>query len=288
MLLDKPVLQDWDYKPYNELKYSNNTAKTTDYRINTDVKYSIIKGLDATLLYQYNKGFIEQEDYKSQQTYYTRNYINQFTEVDSSGIKRPVPLGGILDQGAIRYEAHNVRTQLNYNHGWYNRNHSKYHQIITLAGAEVRGIKTLVETLRFYGYNKDLPNISVIDYDKTFPLYYSPSAVKKIDYLNRNTSTADRYISYYLNAKYIFQRRYILSASVRKDESNLFGVNANQKGVPLWSVGASWEMSQENFYHVGWLPFLKLRITNGYKGNVDKSVSAYTTAQIDGQNSWRT
>jgi TonB-linked SusC/RagA family outer membrane protein len=284
----KTVLLDWDYKPYNELKYSNNTTKTTDYRINTDVKYSIIKGLDATLLYQYNKGFIEQEDYKSQQTYYTRNYINQFTEVDSGEIKRPVPLGGILDQGAMRYEAHNVRTQLNYNHGWYNRNHSKYHQIITLAGAEVRAIKTFVETLRFYGYNKDLPNMSVIDYDKTFPLYYSPSAVKKIDYLNRNTSTADRYISYYLNAKYIFQRRYILSASVRKDESNLFGVNANQKGVPLWSIGASWEMSQENFYHVGWLPFLKLRITNGYKGNVDKSVSAYTTAQIDGQNSWRT
>ena len=32
--------------------------------------------------------------------------------------------------------------------------------------------------------------------------------------------------------------RYILSGSARKDESNLFGVNANQKGVPLWSAGS--------------------------------------------------
>lgn len=283
-----PPLLDWDYKPYNDLKYSDNSIKTTDYRINSDAKYSIFKWLDATVLYQYNKGFIEQEDYKSQQTYYTRNYINQFTEIDSSGgVKRPVPLGGILDQSAIRYEAHNIRTQLNYNYNWYNRSHGKHHQIMALAGTEVRGIKTIHEKLRTYGYNKNQPIISPpVDYDKEFPLYHTPFALRKIDYSNRTTNTADRYISYYLNTKYIFQRRYILSASIRKDESNLFGVSTNQKGVPLWSMGASWEMSQENFYHIGWLPFLKLRITNGYKGNVDKTVSAYTTARIDELNGW--
>ncbi|THU40848.1 SusC/RagA family TonB-linked outer membrane protein [Niastella caeni] len=281
------TLLDWNYKPYNELKYSDNTIKTTDYRVNADAKYSFTKWLDATVQYQYNKGFIEQEDYKSQQTYFTRNLINQFTEVDSSNrVIHHVPLGGILDQGASRYEAHNIRTQINYNHGWYNRNHSKYHQIIAMAGAEVRGIKTLNEIHRTYGYNKDQPTNSPVDYDNTYPMYYAPFAYKKIDYINRNRTTSDRYISYYLNAKYIFQRKYILSASTRKDESNLFGVSANQKGVPLWSVGASWEMSQENFYHIGWLPFLRLRITNGYKGNVDKSVSAYTTARTDDRNIW--
>lgn len=283
------VLLDWNYRPYDELKYSDNSNKTTDYRINADVKYSILKGLEFTALYQYNKGFIEGEDYHSLQTYYTQNYINQFTEIDPSwNVIRHVPLGGIMDRGTQRYEAHNVRAQLNYNQGWYNRNRSKYHQVIALAGAEVRGIKTLYETLRFYGYNKNQPYNNTVDYNNTFPLFNAPFTYKNIDYKDHNRNTADRYISYYLNAKYIFQRRYILSASVRKDESNLFGVSANQKGVPLWSAGVSWEMSQENFYHMGWLPFLKLRITNGYKGNVDKSVSAYTTAQNDGLNIWRT
>ncbi|WP_158085277.1 SusC/RagA family TonB-linked outer membrane protein [Niastella vici] len=282
------ILQDWDYKPYNELKYSDNATKTTDYRLNADIKYSILKGLEFTALYQYNKGFIEGEDYKSLQTYYTRNYINQFTEDSAGNVTRPVPLGGIMDKVTQRYEAHNVRAQLNYNQGWYNRNRSKYHQVITLAGAEVRGLKTLYETLRFYGYNKDQPYNNTVDYGNTFPLFNAPFIYKSIEYKDHNRNTADRYISYYLNAKYIFQRRYILSASVRKDESNLFGVSTNQKGVPLWSAGVSWEMNQENFYHVGWLPFLKLRLTNGYKGNVDKSVSAYTTAQNDGLNIWRT
>src|SRR6185295_8713660 len=140
------------------------------------------------------------------------------------------------------------------------------------------------ETLRFYGYNKDQQTSSTVNYDSSFPMLYSPFATKKIDFKNYNKTTTDRYVSYYLNAKYIFQRRYILSASIRKDESNLFGVKTNQKGVPLWSVGTSWELNQERFYRITWLPYLKLRITNGYKGNVDRTVSAYTTASIDAVN----
>jgi hypothetical protein len=75
----------------------------------------------------------------------------------------------------------------------------------------------------------------------------------------------------------------MLSASARRDESNLFGVNANQKGVPLGSVGGSWQISREPFYRWKWLPFLKLRVTDGYNGNVDRSVSAYTTANVNSQ-----
>lgn len=282
------TLLDWNYRPYDELKFSDNTTKTTDYRINADAKYSIFKWLDATVLYQYNKGFVEQEDYKSQQTYFTRNLINRFSEVDSAGgLNHHVPLGGILDQGAIRYDAHNIRTQLNLNYSWYNRNHSKHHQITALAGSEIRSYRSFVETLRLYGYKTNQPNNNnLVDYEEEYPLYHAPVIYQQIPFQNHKRNLADRYISYYLNAKYIFQRRYILSASARKDESNLFGVSANQKGIPLWSVGASWEMSQEKFYRMGWLPFLKLRITNGYKGNVDKTVSAYTTASYDDLNAY--
>lgn len=280
-------LLDWDYKPYNELKYSDNSIKSTDYRINTDAKYTILKGLDVSVLYQYNKGFIDREDYYSQQTYYTRNYINQFTDVSSGEVVKRVPQGGILDQGSIQYEAHNTRSQINYDHNWYNPKQSKHHQVTAMAGAEVRNLRTFYETLRLYGYNKDMASSYNVTYDTAFPMFYAPFTKNKIENRNIKRNETDRYISYYLNAKYIFQRKYILSGSIRKDESNLFGVSTNQKGVPLWSIGASWELSQENFYRVGWLPFLRLRITNGYKGNVDKSVSAFTTVKKDAiANTW--
>jgi TonB-linked SusC/RagA family outer membrane protein len=281
-------LLDWDYRPLEEFKLNDNSTKTTDYRINADVKLVIVKGLDINALYQFNRGFIEQNDYKSQQTYFTRNLINQFSEIDSTGqLIHHIPLGGILDQSSTEYEAHNVRTQINYNHSWYNQSHTKHHLLTALAGAEVRSIKSQLGIIRSYGYKKDIQTSEEVRYGVTYPLFHAPSDPDDIPYRNFRRGTVDNYISYYVNAKYIFQRRYILSANARKDESNIFGVKTNQKGVPLWSVGVSWELSQENFYRIAWLPFLKLRITNGYNGNVDKSVSAYTTAQIERPNIWR-
>src|SRR3546814_11150568 len=74
--------------------------------------------------------------------------------------------------------------------------------------------------------------------------------------------------------------RYIVSASARFDQSNLFGVKANQKGVPLYSLGLSWILNKEGFYDLGWLPFMKIRATYGKSGNVNKSLSAFTTARF--------
>ena len=284
-------LLPWNFKPLDDLRNSDNTTKINDYRINADLKYNVFKGMDITALYSYNKGYSDMEDYNSQQTYFTRNLINQFTEINSvqgqGQVVHHIPLGGILDETNTRYEAHNVRGQLNYAHLWHNNSYSKKHAINAIAGAEVRSIKGQTDVTRLYGYNKDLQTSTAVDYDNLFPLYNAPFSTSRIEYKNRNKSTTDAYVSYYINAKYIFQNRYILSISARKDESNLFGVKTNQKGVPLWSAGVSWDVSQENFYHVGWMPFLKVRVTNGYNGNVDRTVAALTTAQIDvGQNTW--
>src|SRR5690606_21978303 len=65
--------------------------------------------------------------------------------------------------------------------------------------------------------------------------------------------------------------------SARYDGSNLFGVKTNQKGTPLWSLGGSWDISKETFYHVDPISYLRLRTTYGVSGNVNKSVTHYPT-----------
>lgn len=70
----------------------------------------------------------------------------------------------------------------------------------------------------------------------------------------------------------------MLSSSIRWDGSNLFGVKTNQKGVPLWSVGGSWNISNEAFYPLArTVPYLRLRTTYGVSGNVNKAVTHYPT-----------
>lgn len=78
----------------------------------------------------------------------------------------------------------------------------------------------------------------------------------------------NRFVSAYANASYIFKRRYSLNGSFRKDASNILGMSTNDRWNPLWSSGMGWELSREGFYRSSILPYLRLRVTYGYSGNV--------------------
>ena len=53
-----------------------------------------------------------------------------------------------------------------------------------------------------------------------------------------------RYVSFLGNASYTSNKLYTLYGSVRKDGTNLFGVNTNNRWKPLWSTGAKWDISK--------------------------------------------
>lgn len=275
-------LLDWQFRPLDEIGLADNKTNLTDYRINIGLKYQLFNDLSAAVLYQYNKGVSDQQNLHNQQTYFTRDLINQFSQINGTSITRPIPLGDILDKSTQNYTAHNFRGQLNYQHSW-NENHA----LSAIGGAEIRRFDNQGSVTRLYGYNRDRQTHAIVDYITNFPSYQNPSKLQPIPYKDKDQFSKDRYVSYYVNAAYTFHKRYILSASARKDESNIFGVRTNQKGVPLWSAGLAWEVNKEPFYHAqNWLPYLKLRVTHGYNGNVDRTVSAFTSAVIDGINNW--
>ncbi|PZR18253.1 MAG: SusC/RagA family TonB-linked outer membrane protein [Flavobacterium psychrophilum] len=275
-------LLDWNLRPLDELRLSNNRTTLTDYRINTGLKYTILKGLSANILYQYNRGFSEQRNLQGFETYFTRNLINQYTQINGDSLITPVPYGSILDKVNQTYQAHNIRVQAEYNYTW-----SPTHTFNIFAGAELRSLINQISTSRLYGYDPERQTSLPVDYLTGFPLYHTPFYLFKVPNIDKNRRTTDRYISYFVNAAYTIKKRYTISISSRKDESNIFGVKTNQKGIPLWSAGASWELSKESFYQQGnWLPYLRFRITHGYNGNVDRSVSAFTTASMLGMNNY--
>ncbi len=218
------LLLDWRYRPLDELKYSDNVARLTDYRINIGLSYKILKGLEARAYYQFGRGDSIANNYQSLQTYSTRNLINQFTRLNNSAATYIVPKGGILDQYRYTYTANYARLQLNY------ADSSLGGGILhVLGGGEIRDISGDRRAERFYGYNKEDGNSIGVDYMNFYP-QYSGGQPSKILYLNQQVNTAERYLSYYMTADYTYHDRYILSASGRRDESNLFGVRTNQKG----------------------------------------------------------
>jgi TonB-linked SusC/RagA family outer membrane protein len=269
-------LLDWHYRPLDELRNADNRVSLTDYRINIGLRYSILKSLDLHAYYQFGRGDSDLVNYNSLNTYYTRNLINSFTQTTGGMLSYPVPKGGIMHETDDGYTQNNLRIQLNYSDTLF-----RHGLLNAIGGVEVRDIEGKDRNSWEYGYDPDLGVGMPVDYLHTYPEYTTGLPIQ-LPYLDGTVGTSERYLSYYTNAVYSWRGRYMVSGSARRDESNLFGVRANQKGVPLWSGGLAWDVSKEKFYHLRELPFLKLRVTDGYTGNVDRNLSAYTTANVNG------
>lgn len=269
-------LLNWEYAPLQELRNADDYTLSDNLQFNVNAAYNFSPSLKANILYNYHKDLEGDYNLYNSQSYYARDLINQFTQVNSDGsLYCPVPLGGILDQGNDVTADWNLRGQLTFSRTWGQKN-----SVNAIGGMEIQDVHTVDNAYRLYGYDDSHASSIPVDYITLFQKYYNPYSNGSIPYDNFSSDLTDRYISYFSNAAYTYAGKYTISASGRFDQSNLFGVKTNQRGVPLWSSGISWDMAKEAFYHSTILPYLKLRLTYGFNGNVDKSVTAYTTAQV--------
>jgi TonB-linked SusC/RagA family outer membrane protein len=268
------LLLDWKYRPLEELNLADKKIKLLNITMNLGLRYDILKFLSIEARYQFTKQTTENRQYYDPASYFVRNLVNRFTQINGTTVKNIIPKGGILDLGDASTTSHSGRLQLNFNHNW-----SPVHQLTALAGAEIRQVEIASHSNRSYGYNDEFLTAYNIDYADTYPVYASLTSASRIPNLLGFSGFLDRYVSVFANAAYTLHSKYILSASVRKDASNLFGVKTNQKAVPLWSSGIAWNINKESFYKSGILPVCRLRITYGYSGNIDNTRSAFPTIE---------
>jgi TonB-linked SusC/RagA family outer membrane protein len=265
---------NWQYRPLDELNNADNTSNSLDNRINLGISYKIIPGLTAGFKYQYENASVLVNNNYSTATYYTRNLINEYSQQNANGsFSYPIPNGGILQQSNALLNSHHFRGQLN-----YSTTIKQKHELNAILGGEVSSTGNSGSSNTAYGYDKNTEsNYSQINFSDYYNL--SPSGVGSSQIPNNQSffRATDHYISYFSNVSYTYDSRYTFSLSGRIDRSNLFGVSTNQKSVPLYSAGLSWDLGKEQFYHVDWLPYLKLRATYGYNANVNKTATAVTT-----------
>lgn len=266
--LKVPGLLDWYYKPLDELRANDNVSKQYNSRLGGGVRYAIIPGISLELKGQYEKSVGDISLYYSTSTYFVRDLVNQFMFIDPSGRSQyPVPLGGILDKTNIMQESWNIRAQLTLNRSW------GVHSINAIAGSEAKEFTYRSDKGRKYGYDPlTLAYNSSMDYKNSF--VRRPAGAGRIVDGNGVFETLNRFRSYFGNIGYNLRDKYTFTVSARMDGSNFFGVNSNQRNIPLWSSGVLWDISSEEFYKVKAIPYLKARITYGYNGNLNNSATA--------------
>lgn len=260
-------LLNWNYVPLDELKQNYDKTNIIDNRINLGGKYNITRELNIEAKFQYQKTTSSGRDFSSQDSYTFRNLYNRFANL-TTGL-RPIPLGGILDLSNSNLVSYRSRLQLNYIRNW------KQHSVTALAGAEINSATSEAFYNKLYGYDESIGTFKNVDLITVFPT--NPTGSGQITGNGTPSKKHDRFLSYFSNASYYFRNKYSITTSARIDKSNLFGVNTNQKAVPLYSIGAGWDFSKEQFVQLPWLNNGKLRLTYGYNGNLNKNVTAVTT-----------
>jgi TonB-linked SusC/RagA family outer membrane protein len=266
-------LLNWKYYPLEDYKHDRTNTRQEQIVANISASYKFLKGFDLVINYQYQRQWGNAERYADIESYYARYWVNSLARLSRTSAPDTfrIPIGGILQTSNGSVNSQSFRTQLNFSQTWGD------HSINALSGFEIRSvISGPNQTTTLYGYSKDPLHYAVVNFDVPYPNYtngqptYIPGQPVISNILN------NRFVSLYGNIAYVFKQRYSVSASARKDASNLFGLNTNDKWNPLWSSGFAWEISKEKFYDWHSMPYLKFKITWGYSGNVDLSRTALT------------
>lgn len=269
---------DWRYIPLNEINLSENTTNSHDIRIGSGLLFNVTKGLSFDVKHNYHLMNNDDSQFYSDQSYYVRNLVNRYMQADGS---LKFPYNGLLYKANAKLSTHELRSQVNY----YSQFSSKS-ELVGIAGFEIREVQNTSNSSQYYDYDQQLlTHNNQWDFTTRFPV--RPSGTARIPLpVSGLGKWQDRYLSYYTNWSYTLNNRYTFSGNLRWDASNLFGVKSNQRGVPLWSLGASFPISKPDSPLISWMPQLKVRSSFGYNGNVNTSASAFVTAWYS--NDWNT
>ncbi len=288
---------DWEYNTKREYDNKDNSRKVRNTTFNAGLDIDLYKGLKAKLSYNYQYGRRDHESYYNEETWETRNRVNDSGIYELLGydenwnaivnfIEVGLPEGGILDRSYSLDYSHSYRGMLSYD-GYLDSNAKHY--ITAIAGMDYRDVKTESSTLRRqYGYDPQIPSYVDVDFVNRDYISFDGRGRQLGRPMDVGSIGKDwnRYLSTYTNIGYTYDGKYTLTGSWRLDDSNLFGSSPKYRNIPLWSVGAKWKMAEESFIDMDFLNQLDFRVTYGTGGNIRKGVSPFLT--INRNRNWRT
>ncbi len=277
-------LYDAMYYPYQEMFENSNKLKSDVFRVQANLKAKIIAGLNFEAGGVFEREVDKMDDIASENAYATRIMLNYYASPDpfTGNPVFGIPKGGIKKSFFNSINSYTLRAQLT-----YNKLLGGLHDVSLLGGAEQRQITNEGSINTVFGYNGRTLAVQKADLTLLGSQNYYPGFADIIvpysgfgvydqtgfgaPYFNESY-TDDRFVSYYANAAYTYNRKYTLSGSMRIDQSNLFGTDPKFRYTPLWSAGLAWNIANENFLHTSsWINELKLRVAAGYNGNIIKN-----------------
>lgn len=255
---------DWDYLPLEDYKYIDDVNRSQELFGTINIGYKIFPFLNLNVGYQAQQQKVADDLQYGAESWNARELVNKFAQYDQAtgNMVYPVPRGGTRRLNSSTTSSYTIRGQADFNKEW------ERYLITAIIGLEARQNKNDGNSFTAYGYSND-PLASIpVNYQTQYPIAIERSTTS-IPGSPAFSRTINRFVSTYANIAYLFDSKYGLSASARRDGANIFGATTNDKWKPFWSIGGSWTASNEDFLRIDAISLLKLRATYGYSGNVD-------------------
>lgn len=287
------------YKDYDGMKsadyyflddYYKDMVNTVDLqtRITGNLKIDLMQGLNLEIGGNFQRGSYIYTRLRSAESFDVRIAYN-----DSKSKNNPanhyLPDGSIIDETRSVNQTWTFRTQLNFSREFKNSAGDTKHWMDVRGGMEIRQIiRDNANIGTRFGYNEiagSFVPINVLDYNST--VYANDMLFgRRINALTGNFAYQDnRFVSWYGNGSYEYDNRYIVTGSIRLDLTNFFGTDPKYRYKPLWSIGGTWKLSNEDFFDMDWINRLHIRGSYGVNGNIALNQGPFLILGVGSYNS---
>lgn len=258
--------------PIAQMENTHNTAWVNKFVGKEELAYQINDDFTFTNRFSYNWALVDAKVFsplvwygpgKAQNNALNANLEPNLVEIaDSTFLER----GASVYEGRSTYVDVTFESFVNYKHVF-----NKDHTVKSTLGVSV--FDRHGEGLGATAYN--IPNNSIEYADISANLASG-------GFLNNASSFQyqERLLSTFMRAEYGFKSKYLVSAILRRDGSSKFGPNNRYGWFPTLST--AWVASEEDFFNVNAIEFLKVRASYGISGNDQIPNFAYR-ALLDGE-----
>lgn len=248
-----------DFNIIEERNNTSNQLKTRSLNSIFNIDWTIIPKLNFRAQLGLQRDNSNSQQYGAQNSFYTRRERVK-SEVGGSYY---LPEGGIIKNTDATFSQWNLKSVLEYGVTFDDK-----HELDIMMGNELRRTKDESIFSAGYGFNKETLTTEPVsfpdaNYASSFPLF-------------RKSFVESAFVSFFGTVGYTFNHKYTFFGSSRVDGSDLFGVDNKYRYQPLWAASGAWRASEENFMKdIRWIDNLKLRLSYGLQGNIDKNSSKY-------------
>lgn len=279
------------YHPETDMPLNTNYSENLQVRLGGDINAKFCSFLSGSVGGSWIKGSIKNTTIYDAASFTMRTAYNDGTS-SSNPTKHYIPEGGFINESRGTIESWVIRGQINYKQSFNNEKH----RLSAIIGSEVSKDTyeyTYLPTRLGYdpvsaSYNS---GFSIHDYknntnnmngDMLFNKQPANLSSYNLKYGDNYAVRDNRFVSWYGNASYEYNNKYILTGSVRLDLTNFFGTDPKYRYKPTWSVGGTYKLAEEEYFSGLKNIFnrFNIRASYGVNGNISLNYTPFLILSV--------